>query len=102
MVGDLGKGHMIHVVVNNRQAEHPSTVLKMSGMIIDQTFCILIDPGDTERFIYSEALKIIKVKEVEHDKFKYVEMASGAKTKVGGKVMDCSIKLGDFITKANL
>ena len=29
-------------------------------------------------------------------------MASGAKHKVGGKVMDCSINLGDFVTKANL
>jgi hypothetical protein len=29
-------------------------------------------------------------------------MESGAKQKVGGKVMDCSINLGEFVTKANL
>jgi hypothetical protein len=29
-------------------------------------------------------------------------MASGAKQKVGGKVMDYSINLGDFVTKDNL
>jgi hypothetical protein len=31
-----------------------------------------------------------------------VEMASGAKQKVGGKVTDCSLNLGDFVMKANL
>jgi hypothetical protein len=31
-----------------------------------------------------------------------MEMASGAKQKVGGKVTSCSLKLGDFFTKSNL
>jgi hypothetical protein len=29
-------------------------------------------------------------------------MASGAKQKVGGKVMGCTLNLGDFFTRANL
>jgi hypothetical protein len=29
-------------------------------------------------------------------------MASGAKRKVEGKVMDCSINLGEFVTNVNL
>jgi hypothetical protein len=77
-------------------------VLKTSSTIVDQTFSILIDPGATERFIYGAALKIIKVKEVKQDEFRYMEMDSGAKKKVGGKVTDCSLKLGDFLTKANM
>jgi hypothetical protein len=56
-VGDLGKAHKIHVVVNNCQAEHQSTVLKMSGTMADQTFSILIDPGGTKRFISSAMTK---------------------------------------------
>jgi hypothetical protein len=98
----LGKAHRIHAVVNNRQAEHQSTVLETSGTIADQTFSILIDLGATERFISSAALKIIKVKAVEQDEFRYIEMASGAKQKVGGKVMNCSLNLGYFVMKANL
>jgi hypothetical protein len=47
-------------------------------------------------------LKTIKVKAVEHDKFSYMEMTSSAKQKVGGKVTDCSLNLGDFVMKANL
>jgi hypothetical protein len=81
IVGDLGKAHMIHAMVNNHQAEHQSTVLETSGTIANQNFSILIDPGATKRFISSVVLKRIKVKEVEHDEFRYVEMASGAKQK---------------------
>jgi hypothetical protein len=86
-MGDLGKAHQIHAVVNNHcRQEHQSTVLETSGTITDQTLSILIDPGATKSFISGAALKIIKVKAVEQDEFSFVEMASGAKQKVGGKV----------------
>jgi hypothetical protein len=62
----------------------------------------LIDLGATERFISCATLKIIKVKEVEHDDFIYVEMASGAKQKFGGRVTGYRINLGDFVTKFDL
>jgi hypothetical protein len=74
----------------------------MSGTITDKTFSILIDPGATERFIFGAVLKVIKVKEVKQDEFVYVEMDSGSKKKVGGKVTDCSLDLGNFAKKANL
>ena len=77
-VGDLGKAHMIHATVNNHQAEHQSTMLKMLGTIADQNFSILIYPSAIERFISSETLKIIKVKAFEQDEFRYGKMASGA------------------------
>jgi hypothetical protein len=62
----------------------------------------LIDPGATQSFISGVVLKRIKVKEVEHDEFSYVEMALGAKPKVGRKVTGCKLNLGDFVTRANL
>jgi hypothetical protein len=101
-VGDMGKAHRIHAVVNNRQAEHQSTMLETSGTVVDQTLSILIDPGATESFISGAALKRIKVKAVEQDEFSFVEMASGAKQKVGGKVTGCTLNLGEFVTRANL
>jgi hypothetical protein len=51
----------------------------------------LIDHGATESFISGAMLKRIKVKVVEQDEFKFVEMASGAKQKVGGRVMGCTL-----------
>jgi hypothetical protein len=101
-VADLGKAHGIHATMNNHQDKHQSTVLETSGIIVDQNFSILIDPGATESFISSVTLKRIKLKVVEQDEFRYVEMESSAKQKVGGKVMDCSINFEDFVTKANL
>jgi hypothetical protein len=78
-VGDLGKAHRIHAVVNNHQEKDQSTMLKTSGTITDQTLIILIDPSAIESFISSEAQKWIKVKEVDQNEFSFVEMASGAK-----------------------
>jgi hypothetical protein len=101
-VGDMGKAHQIHAVVNNRQAEHQSTVLETTGIIADQTLSIFIDLGATESFISSAALKRIKVKAVKQDKFSFVEMDSGSKQKVGGKVTGCALNLGEFVTRINL
>jgi hypothetical protein len=54
-------------------------VLKTSGTIIDQAITILIYLGAIKSFISGETLKRIKVKEVEHDDFSFVEMDLGAK-----------------------
>jgi hypothetical protein len=62
----------------------------------------LIDPGAIERFIYIATLKIIMVKAVDQDEFRFVEMAYGAKQKVEGKVIGCILNVGDFVTNANL
>jgi hypothetical protein len=83
-------------VVNNHQVEHQSTVLEMTSIIADQTLSILIDPSATKSFISGEMLKRIKVKAVKQDEFSFVEMASGAKQKVGGKVTGCILNLGRF------
>jgi hypothetical protein len=58
--------------------------------------------GATESFISGAALKRIKVKVVKQDEFSFVEMASGAKQKVGGKVTGCALNLGEFVTRVNL
>ena len=41
-------------------------------------------------------------KEIVQDEFTFIEMASEAKQKVGGKVIVCSLNLRDFVTRANL
>jgi hypothetical protein len=77
-------------------------VLETTGTVADQTLSILIDPGATESFIFGAALKRIKVKVVKQDEFSFVEMASGAKQKVGGKVTGYALNLGEFVTRVNL
>jgi hypothetical protein len=95
-VGILCKAHQIHAVVNNRQEEHQLTLLDMSGTVTDQTLSILIDPGATESFIFGAPLKRIKVNEVEHDEFIFVEMDLGSKQKVGGNIVGCTLNLREF------
>jgi hypothetical protein len=56
-MGDLGKAHRIHAMVNNCQAEHQSIVLETLGTVTDQTLSILIDPGAIESFISGAMLK---------------------------------------------
>jgi hypothetical protein len=101
-VGDLGKAHQIHAAMNNLQVKYQSAVPKNSATIADQTLSILIDPGATETFIFGAMLKGTKVKAIEQDEFILVEMDSGSKQKVGGKVMGCILNLGEFVTRANL
>jgi hypothetical protein len=62
----------------------------------------LIDLGATKSFFSGAVLKRIKVKTIEYDEFNFVEMALGAKQRVGGKVMGCTLNLGEFVTRANL
>jgi predicted aspartyl protease len=77
-------------------------LLETSSTIADKNFSILIDLGATENFISSSVLKIIKVKVVEHDEIRYIEMASGAKQKVGGRVTNYRINLGYFVMKSEI
>jgi hypothetical protein len=74
----------------------------MSGTVADHILSILIDLGSTESFIYGAVVKIIKVMAVKLDEFIFVEMASRAKQKVGGKVTGCILNLGEFFTRANM
>jgi len=59
-------------MMNNHRDEYQSTMIETSGMISHQQFSILIDPTTTKSLLYSAALKIIKVKEVKQDDFRYV------------------------------
>jgi hypothetical protein len=77
-------------------------MFKMTGIVADQTLSILINPGASESFISGATLKRVKVKAVERDEFNFMEMASRAKQKVGGKVTSCVLNLGEFVTRANL
>jgi hypothetical protein len=77
-------------------------MLETTGTITDDTLSVLIDPHATESFIYGSALKRIKVKAVDQNEFSFVEMALGAKQKVGGKVTGYALNLGEFFVRANL
>jgi predicted aspartyl protease len=91
--------HQIYEAVNNRQAEHQSTVVESSGTLNHVNVKILFDSGATYSFISPSALEKSGLAAYEHDDFKQVEMALGEKQVVGPSVNNCLVDLGVCTTR---
>jgi hypothetical protein len=98
-MGRASSSHHIHAAVNNRQAEHQSTVVESSGTLNHINVKILFDSGATDSFISPSALEKSGLAAYEHDDFKQVEMASGEKQAVGPSVDNCIVDLGVCTTR---
>ena len=82
-MGRASSNHQIYAAVNNRQAEHQSTVVESLGTLNHVNVKILFDSGATDSFISPSALERSGLAAYEHDEFKQVEMASREKQAVG-------------------
>jgi hypothetical protein len=98
-MGRASRSHHIYATVNNRQAEHQSTVVESSGTLNHTNVKILFDSGATDSFISLSALEKSGLAAYEHDDFKQVEMASGEKQAVGPSVDNCIVDLGVCTTR---
>jgi hypothetical protein len=98
-MGRASSSHHIYTTVNNRQAEHQSTVVESSGTLNHINVKILFDSGATGSFISPSALEKSGLAAYKHDDFKQVEMASGQKQAVGPSVDNCIIDLGVCTTR---
>ena len=78
-MGRVSGNHQIYATVNNRQAEHHSTVVESSGMVNHINAKILFDSSVTNSFISPCALEKCGLATYEHNDFKQVEMASREK-----------------------
>ena len=95
--GKASSSHHIYAAVDNRQAEHQSTVVESSSTLNYITVKILFDSGATDSFISPSALEKSGLAAYEHDDFKQVEMASGKKQVVGPSVDNCVVDLGGVL-----
>jgi hypothetical protein len=98
-MGRASGSHQIYAAVNNRQAEHQSTVVESSGTLNHINVKILFDSGATDSFISPSALEKSGLAAYEHDDFKQVEMASGEKQAVGPSIDNCLVDLGVCTTR---
>jgi hypothetical protein len=98
-MGRSSGSHQIYTVVNNHQAEHPSTVVDSSSTLNHINVKILFDSGATDSFISPSALEKSGLAAYEHDDFKQVEMALGKKQAVGPSVDNCIVDLGVCTTR---
>jgi hypothetical protein len=93
-MGRASSSHQIYAAVNNRQAEHQSTVVELSSTINHINVKILFDSCVTDSFISPSCLEKHGLAAYEHDEFKQVEMDSGEKQAVGPSVDNCIVDLG--------
>jgi hypothetical protein len=98
-MGRSSSSHQIYATVNNRQAEHQSTVVESSGTLYHINVKILFDSGVTDSFISPSSLEKSGLAAYDHDDFKQVEMASGEKQAVGPSVDNCIVDLGVCTTR---
>jgi hypothetical protein len=98
-MGRESSNHQIYASVNNRQAEHQSTVVESSGTLNHRNIKILFDSGATYSFISPSALEKSGLAAYDHNDFKQVEMASGEKQAIGPSVDNCIIDLGVCTTR---
>jgi hypothetical protein len=98
-MGRASSSHQIYAAVNNRHAEHQSTMVELSGMLNHVNVKILFDSSATNSFISPCALEKCGLVAYEHDDFKQVEMASGEKQAVGPSNDNCLVDLGVCTTR---
>jgi hypothetical protein len=98
-MGRASSSNQICAAVNNRQAEHQSTMVKSSGTLNHINVKILFDSGTIDSFISPSALEKSGLVAYEHDDFKQIEMASGEKQEVGPSVDNCIVYLGVCSTR---
>ena len=58
----------IYAALEDRQADHQSTVVEVVGKIVEQSISILIDPGSTHNYITPRIVEICDFKKDKHRK----------------------------------
>ena len=98
-MGRSSSSHQIYAAVNNRQAEHQSTVVESSSALNHINVNIFFYSGATDSFISPSALEKSGLASYEHGDFKQVEMDSGEKQSIGPSIDNCIVYLGVCTTR---
>ena len=72
----------ICAALENRQADHQSSMVEIEGMINSQPISILIDPGASLNYISPRIVELCKLVPENFDKSWLVQLATGTKRKV--------------------
>ena len=72
----------IYAALEDRQADHQSTMVEVAGKIVEQSVSILIDLGSMHSYITPRVVEICSFKKVKHRKSWLVQLATGTKRKV--------------------
>ena len=68
MVGDVGRSlHWIKATIDNRHADHQSSVVEIGGKTNNTQISILIDPGSMLSYITPDVVESNKLKKLKHE-----------------------------------
>eukprot|EP00253_Pinus_taeda_P019525 PITA_19525 len=93
-VGDVARSvPRINVALEDRQAEYQPTMVEFEGKISNLSIAVLIDPGATLSYV---SPKVVEHCKLSSERFKnpwLVQLATGAKRRVLGKINNCSLRI---------
>ena len=69
----------IYAALEDRQVDHLSTVVEVTGKIVEQYVCILIEPGSTHNYITPRVVDICSFNKVKDRKPWLVQLTTGTK-----------------------
>ena len=92
----------IYAALEDRQADHQSTVVEVAGKIVEQSVSILIDPSSTHSYITPRVVEMCAFKKVKHRKSWLVHLATRTKRKVGEVVEKFPLVMNGLITCVDL
>ena len=69
----------IYVALEDRHADHQSTVVEVVGNIFEHSISILIDLGSTHNYIAPRVMEVFPLRKVKHSKSWLVQLATGTK-----------------------
>jgi hypothetical protein len=103
IVGDMGRNiPMIYVSLDKKQDEFQSHMIEFEGMINNHAFTILIDLGDTHRYIDPKVVEIFIYPRRKHEKYWLVKLATREKRKFNEMVNSCLMDMNGLSTREDL
>ena len=86
----------IYATLEDLLVDHQSTVVEVTGNIVEQSISILIDPRSTYNYITPRVVDIFSFKKVKHRKTWLVQLATRTKRKVSEVVEKCPLVMNGY------
>ena len=94
IVGEIGRNfHSINAALEDRQANHQSTIVEIEGTVLNHTIFVLIDPQATLSYISPRTVELYQPTRVRHAKPWLVQLATGEKRKVTDFIINYEVQL---------
>lgn len=101
-MGDVGRSYRVFAAVDDRQAEHQSTVMKTIGVLCGTPIFVLFDSSALDYFISSSIVERCRLVSTKQANRWQVELATSVRVFVDAFVPNCELDLGPFVTSVDL